>query len=180
MGERKSEYELAEHGWYVEPEWCIKALVERVPFVGQIHDPCCGLGTIPRITGGSGADLIDRGFGFPARDFLTDETIYDNIVTNPPYGKLAQPIIEHALKHTRRYVCALVQTKFLHSQGRHNLFSRDEMERLIMFSRRPSMPPGEVLVKHGESIRGNGSIDFCWAIWNAQGNPGPVTVEWYK
>lgn len=180
MGERKSDYELAAHGWYVEPAWCVTALLERVPFVGQIHDPCCGLGTIPRVTGGTGADIIDRGFGFPARDFLTDEETYDNIVMNPPYGQLAQPIIEHALRHARRYVCALVQTKFLSSQKRHKLFSRDETEKIIIFSRRPSMPPGELLVREGEAIRGNGSIDFCWVVWNVYSNPGPVTVEWHK
>ena len=180
MGERKSNYELVEHGWYVEPEWCVEALMGYVPFVGGIHDPCCGMGTIPRVTGGTGADIVDRGFGFPVRDFLSDETTYDNIVMNPPYGKLAQPVIEHALNHTRRYVCALVQTKFLHSKGRHNLFSRDEMERVIIFSRRPSMPPGHLLLEQGESIRGNGSIDFCWAVWNCQGNHGPVTMSWHK
>lgn len=180
MGERKSEYALVEHGWYIEPDWTVQALLARVPFVGGIHDPCCGSGTIPRITGGTGADIVDRGFGYPVRNFLEDDAIYPNIVTNPPYGKLAQPIIEHALRHAERYVCALVQTKFLHSQGRHNLFSRPETEKIILFSKRPSMPPGELLMKEGEKIRGNGSIDFCWVVWNVYSNPGPVTVEWHK
>lgn len=177
MGERPSEYERDENDWYVEPEWAVRALKDRVSFVA-VHDPCCGMGTIPRVFGGTGADKIDRGFGFRVQDFLTEDWSYSDIVTNPPYG-IAQDIIERALLLARHRVAALVQTKFLASQRRHALFTRPEMERVIMFSRRPSMPPGKMLMEHGESIRGGGSIDFCWAIWN-RAHVGPVTVEWVK
>ena len=176
MGERPSEYERDVNDWYVEPAWCVQALASRVEFSGGIHDPCCGSGTIPDVLSGSGADLIDRGYNFTVRDYLEDLTPYDNIVTNPPYA-LAQEIIEHALKHTVNRVAALVQTKFLASQKRHNLFSRRETERVIMFSRRPSMPPGLMLEKHGEGIRGGGSIDYCWVVWNRY-KFGSCTIEW--
>lgn len=176
MGERPSEYERDVNDWYVEPAWCVQALANRVEFSGGIHDPCCGSGTIPGVLNGSGSDLIDRGYGFTVRDYLQDLTPYDNIVTNPPYA-LAQEIIEHALKHTTNRVAALVQTKFLASQKRHKLFSRRETERVIMFSRRPSMPPGLMLEKHGEGIRGGGSIDYCWVVWDRY-NYGPCVIEW--
>lgn len=178
MGERPSEYTREDNDWYVEPEWCVEALKARVPFIGHIHDPCCGMGTIPRIMGGTGADLVDRGYGYPQRDFLTDQTAYDNIVTNPPYN-IAQQIIEHALKTARMRVAALVQVKFLASQRRHKLFTRDETERVLMFSRRPSMPPGAQLAEKGESIRGGGSIDFCWVVW-CRGNLAPTVLDWVK
>lgn len=178
MGERPSEYERDENDWYVEPEWSVHALMDRVQFTADVHDPCCGMGTIPKAFCGTGADIMDRGYGYPVRDFLTDDREYENIVTNPPYG-IAQTIIERALVLARSRVAALVQTKFLASQRRHALFSKPSMERLIMFSRRPSMPPGKMLVEHGESIRGCGSIDFCWAVWN-RAHKGPVTVEWAK
>ena len=71
--------------------------------------------------GGTGADLVDRGYGYPQRDFLKDFAAYDNIVTNPPYG-IAQQIIEHALTVAMWRVAALVQVKFLASQRRHSLF----------------------------------------------------------
>lgn len=176
MGERPSEYIRDENDWYVEPFWCVDALKNRVRFEGAVHDPCCGMGTIPKTFGGTGADLVDRGFGYAPQDFMDDHSRYDNIVTNPPYG-IAQAIIQHALGRARYRVAALVQTKFLASQKRHALFSRPEMERVIMFSRRPSMPPGQMLQEHGESIRGGGSIDFCWAVWR-QGYTGPTTIEW--
>lgn len=178
MGERPSEYKRDEYDWYVEPEWCVRALANLVNFCGGIHDPCCGKGTIPKVLNGTGADKVDRGFFYPPQDFLTDFNMYDNIVTNPPYG-IAQTIIEHALDRARYRVAALVQTKFLSSQKRHGLFNRPETERVIIFSRRPSMPPGWMLWEHGEDYRGNGSIDFCWVVWNKEHN-GPCITEWTK
>jgi hypothetical protein len=178
MGERPSEYVRDDNDWYVEPDWCVEALKVRVPFFGQIHDPCCGMGTIPRVMGGTGADLMDRGYDYPQRDFLKDFAAYDNIVTNPPYG-IAQQIIEHALNVAKMRVAALVQVKFLASQRRHGLFTRDDTEKVLMFSKRPSMPPGEMLREHGESVRGGGSIDFCWVIW-CRGYAGPTTLQWVK
>jgi hypothetical protein len=44
----------------------------------------------------TGADIVDRGSGFPVRDFLSCTTLRDNIVTNPPYGILRE-FTEHAL-----------------------------------------------------------------------------------
>ena len=176
MGERPSEYQRDVNDWYVEPVWCVQTLMYRVQFTGAIHDPCCGSGTIPMVTGGTGGDLIDRGFGYPVADFMLYDLEYDNIVMNPPYGR-AQEFIEHALEQTRYKVAALVQTKFLASQRRYELFTRPTTSRIIMFSKRPSMPPGEMLMKHGEAIRGNGSIDYCWVIWDRH-HGGPCTIEW--
>jgi hypothetical protein len=134
------------------------------------------MGTIPKIMRGSGADLVDRGFGYPVRDFFSDTRMYDNIVTNPPYA-IAQTIIERALDLSRHKVAALVQTKFLSSQKRHSLFMLRETEKVIMFSRRPSMPPGKMLVEHGEEIRGGGSIDYCWVVWNKE-HTGGCKIVW--
>lgn len=179
MGERTSEYTRDTDDWYVEPEWCVEALKERHFFLKAIHDPCCGMGTIPTVFDGTGADIVDRGYGYPRRNFLEDDTIYDNIVTNPPYG-IAQEVIEHAIAHTRYSVAALVQVKFLCSQKRYNLFKRDETEAIYFLSKRPSMPPGRLLVERGESVRGNGSIDFCWVVWSHWNNGAPLEVDWLK
>ena len=175
MGERPSEYLRDEHDWYVEPAWAVQALTDAIPTMHDVHDPCCGMGTICRTMYATGADLIDRGYGYPVRNFLDDENLYTNIVTNPPY-KRAQEIIEHAIAVTTRRVAALVQIKFLTSQRRHALFNKTFFERVIILSRRPSMPPGKMLELHGEGIRGNGSMDFCWVVWN-HAHRGPASVE---
>lgn len=143
------------------------------------------MGTIPSTAAArgfvsTGSDLVDRGYGYKKIDFFERAAAkkFHNIVTNPPY-KIAARIIEHALLMTTGRVAALVQTKFLCSQGRYNLFTDPRMELVLIFSRRPSMPPGEELKKHGEKIRGGGSIDYCWMVWNQNKskNKNPV-VEW--
>ncbi len=189
MAERHSSRARADDDWYVEPPWCVYMLTRHVPAllsVGRVHDPCCGGGTIPRVLAEmgvavSGADLRVREPGWGQRDFLTDPGPYDAIVTNPPY-KQAQAIVEHALKVVRPggLVCALVQSKFLFSQRRHQLFTRPETSLVLMLSRRPSMPPGEELAKHGEDIRGGGSLDFCWVVWQVGRIAVPPHVEWAK
>ena len=186
MAEQHSQYVRAEDDWYVEPEWAVHILLNNLSLINGFHDPCCGLGTIPlagRSHGikTSGSDLRQRTPGWGCENFLTDTRHYSNIVTNPPY-KIALQIIKHALATTvpNGRVCALVQAKFLFSQKRMELFTIPEMERIIILSKRPSMPPGEMLLAHGESIRGNGSIDFLWAIWQVGKIKQPPTIEWIK
>ena len=179
MGERPSEFRRDVNDWYIEPSWAVEALRDRVHFDGWVHDPCCGRGTIPSVIGGSGSDLVDRGYGYPVQDYLQDTRVQDNIITNPPYG-IGQKIIEHALAHTKRRVAALMQLRFLATQARNPLFSRQSMEHVIIFSRRPSMPPGKMLQEHGEKIRGGGSIEFCWMVWNNEHTGSKPTIEWAK
>jgi hypothetical protein len=186
MAERHSEYERDADDWYVEPVWAVDRLAERVTFDGAIHDPCCGKGTIPLALLGpyadrvSGADLIDRANGqFPVQDFLTDYAPRDNVVSNPPF-KIANLIAEHALKIVQPggVVALVCNAKFLFSQMRHPLFTRREMERVIVFSRRPSMPPGEMLARLGEGCRGGGSIDFVWCIWRVGKTERGCNIDW--
>ena len=89
---------------------------------------------------------------FPVKDFLADTTIYENIATNPPF-RHAVKIIEHGLAHVADggRVATLVPVNFLASQGRYSLFSRPETDAVLVLSRRPSMPPGELLAVMGES-----------------------------
>jgi hypothetical protein len=69
--------------------------------------------------------------------------------------------------------------KWLSSQGRHALFSAPETELVLMLSRRPSMPPGAVLVEQGEACRGGGSIDFAWVVWRkAKSDNEGAEIRW--
>jgi hypothetical protein len=185
VAERHSTFAREAEDWYVEPAVCFTRLLERVPQLRTygLHDPCAGLGTIPlaaRKAGlvATGADLVDRAAGLWVRqDYFTDHRMHDNIVTNPPFN-IAAAIIAHALDHTRFRVCAIAQAKFLFSQRRHALFDRVTMERVIVFSRRPSMPTGTMLVERGEACRGGGSLDFCWVVWNVQKVVAGCAVDW--
>lgn len=183
MGERHPNFPRAEDDWYVEPSWCPEDLFRRVYFheAFPVHDPCAGRGTVvdAAIEAGlqaTGSDKVDRGRGFTIEDFLDTGPRATHIVTNPPY-RLGQVLAEHAIETRPRgaIIAFLVQSKFLHSQRRHELMSK--ASQVILYSKRPSIPPGTFLEEHGEAGRKGGSIDFCWVVWRV-GYEGPATVEW--
>lgn len=186
MGERHSEFDRDENDWYVESQDVVHRLLDRVSLPPDgLHDPCCGLGTIVRTAqlrgkAATGADLVDRAGGaFPVRDFLTDHQRYPSIVTNPPF-KIAADIVRLAmtLVDPGGLVAVVAQAKFLFSQSRNPMFGSATMERVIVFSRRPSMPPGKMLVEQGEACRGGGSIDFCWCVWRVGKTQPGAEIEW--
>jgi hypothetical protein len=174
MGQRHSEYEGAADGFYIEPSWTVEGLFTRGPHFlhGHIHDPFAGTGTVVDVAQGrgfiaTGSDIRDRASGrFPVRDFFEDEDVYANIVANPPTD-LAALVAVHALEHVIEggRVAILVPLGFLASQGRFPLLNRQELDTVLILSRRPSMPPGELLLREGEGCRHSGSIDFVWVIW---------------
>lgn len=169
-------YQRNANDFYIEPRWCIEALIKAVPFRGGIHDPACGTGKIP-ITFmakgffASGSDLIDRGFGSSGINFLKDIHAYENVVTNPPYN-LSEEFIINSLAHTKRRTAILARIAFLASQKRHALFTECPPEKVVILSRRPSIPPGG----HGIIPQG-GKTDFCWIVWN-RGHVGPSEICW--
>jgi hypothetical protein len=185
MGERHSDFNRDADDWYVEPEWCVHRLLDRYPDLNTIHDPCCGRGTIVDVAlsrgiEATGSDLIDRADGrFPSRDFLCGPERHRSIVTNPPF-KIAERIVAQALMMVAPggIVAVVAQAKFLFSQGRNAIFARPDMERVIAFSRRPSMPPGKMLAELGESCRGGGSIDFVWCVWRVGKTEPGCVMEW--
>ncbi len=187
MAERHSEYTRDPLDHYIEPSWCFDALAARYAedLSRGFHDPCCGIGTIPdRATAlgfpATGADIQDRANGrFPVRDFMWDQSKYGSIAANPPF-RAGVPFAERALQlvYPGGIVALICQAKFLFSQGRHPLFTRPEMERVIVFSRRPSMPSGKFLAEHGEAGRGGGSIDFVWCIWRVGKSTPGTSIEW--
>lgn len=182
MAERHSGHEREELDWYVEPESVIDTLFNSVAFEGAIHDPCCGGGTIPRVARrrgkvATGADIVSRAPGFDVRNFFTETRVFDNIVTNPPFS-VAEAIVEQARRCTRSHglIAIVAQSTFLFSQGRCKLF--DDCLRIVILSKRPSMPPGKLLQEHGEKIRGNGSINYCLCVWRKDYAPARTYIDW--
>lgn len=169
------DYERHGDDWYVEPPWVVDQLLRATPFAGVIHDPCCGSGNIPRRLDELGynttaSDIVDRGYG-DIRDFFLDLRPRQNIVCNPPY-KMAEMFILHAIDVTERRVAAIVNLKFLASQGRRDrLFLRHPPDQVLICSQRPSMPPG------GSGIEAKGgTADYCWIVWRKGG--GDTRVSW--
>jgi hypothetical protein len=97
--------------WYVEPPWVAARLFDMESFTGAIHDPAAGMGRIVEAArshghAATGADIVDRGFGYPVADFLQTAGELDNIVTNPPFDA-ARAFTEHALQLARHKVAVL-------------------------------------------------------------------------
>jgi hypothetical protein len=187
-GEISGSKKLARDGldFYIEPEWCVDLLFDNEQFFGEIGDPACGSGTIVRVAqrrgySAGGWDIVHRGspsqFG-AAKDFLkpwTTPWYPANIICNPPF-KHADAFIRQALTIAEHKVAMLVQAKFLYSQRRHRLFSEHTPARIYHLSSRPSMPPGELLLR-GEIKATGGKLDYCWIVWSKD-HRGPTQAHW--
>ncbi len=174
---RDSGYAYAEHGWYVEPAWCVDALLDVEQLEGTSLDPSCGSGNIPmrlRARGlvCAGSDIADRGFGTTGVDFFESPDTADNIISNPPYHRLDEHYVRLALKKTTRKVCVLARLAFLESMKRKPMFNETPLARVWVSSKRISMPPG------GTNIPAKGgSISYAWFVWE-HGHIGPATLGW--
>lgn len=158
--------------WYVEPSWCVDLLLKAVEFTGGVWDPCCGSGTIPKAVLAhrdyangdvGGSDLVARGFCEGGSDFFADQGPWCNLIFNPPYAR-AEQFILHAIEVATHKIAAIVNLKFLASQGRRErLFKPHPPAYVLILSRRPSMPPG------GSGIEAKGgTADYCWIVWDNQ------------
>ncbi|MGF1275514.1 hypothetical protein [Acetobacter pasteurianus] len=178
---RASGYERHTDDWYVEPAWCVDALIQvERPFIGEVLDPCCGGGNIGKCLTRAGVytvntDIVDRGGG-PV-DIVAD--YHDaigivgpkSIVSNPPYGD-AQDFVETALAGTRDRVCVLLRLAFLEGQKRREWFKSVPLARVWVSSKRISMPPG------GSHVPAKGgSIAYAWFVFE-HGYRGLPVIGW--
>lgn len=193
LGEEKAAtvgYPPEPYDWYVENAWCADLLFAAEPFVGDIVDPACGIGTIVMraIAAGhsaNGCDLIYRqqlgDYAFDVIDFLGErwappKASVANIVCNPPYSYekgIAERFIRRALEVTHRKVAMLLPTKFNSSNGRHALFTGTPLARIHTLCTRPSMPPGSLLTA-GKIKQKGGKVDYAWFVWE-HGHRGAPT-----
>jgi hypothetical protein len=178
MRERRSQIwyrETNEH--YVEPAWCSERLFEVEAFSGAVHDPCCGLGTIPEAARRAGltasaSDLVDRGYGRARiEDFFGSTERQDNIVCNPPF-KVASQFVLHGLTLTSRKIAIIFPIARLNAA---HWTAETPLWRVWLLSPRPSMPPGHVIAAGRKP--GGGKVDFCWLVFE-RGHQGPVELRW--
>lgn len=180
MGKRA----VKSHAWdrekdehYVEPAWCSERLFHEEIFTGEVHDPCCGFGTIPEAAKraglkATGGDLVDRGYEHGTYgDFFLAEGRRDSIVCNPPFN-IAVPFTLHALKLAVRKVAIIFPTARLNAA--HWLFDTP-LARIWLMTPRPSMPPGHVIAAGQKP--GGGKMDFCWLIFE-HGYEGTPEIRW--
>jgi hypothetical protein len=168
-----------ELGFYVEPSWVPERLFAVETFAGDIHDPGCGIGRTAEAARHAGytvcaTDIVDRGYQHfhGCLDFLRcKRPLAANIVVNPPFDKVAQ-FVERALALTRGKVAVISLVCRLNAA--HWLVDTP-LARIYLLTPRPSMPPGEVILR-GEKP-GGGTQDFCWLVFSHQ-HSGPPELHW--
>ncbi len=138
------------HDFYPTPPEAVRALLPEIAdFPKTIWEPACGDGAIVRELARAryavfATDLADHGFiqemmlhtadnmldygnvyGETEVDFLLEPTRRaDAIVTNPPFGKLAEQFIAKALDLDVPYIAMLTNVNFWHAKSRIALFDR--------------------------------------------------------
>lgn len=148
--------------FYPTPPEVTVALLEVETFVGSIWEPACGDGTMARLlaTKGNkvaGSDLNPRGYGTKA-DFLAIRPRpmqNTSIVTNPPFGKVAQQFIEHGLAFQPRKMALILKSSYWHADTRHDLYERCQPARIYKLTWRPDFLG-----------LGRPTMEVMWCVWD--------------
>ena len=140
----------------------------------SVLDPACGNGHMlsvfeeygyKEIVGSDIIDSPDRKTTnrFVIEDFThpSNQTKYDDIITNPPYKPL-QGFINMGLHRANQYFALLVRVQALETQGRFPIFRDTPPTRIAFFSDR-------IPFKSGVTIRKASKMFFhVWLFWDIQ------------
>ncbi len=161
--------------FYATPSEATQKLLEFEKFDGKIYEPCCGQGHISKVLINNGydvesSDLIDRGYGNSRIDFLMEYKKRDNIITNPPYGRLLMQFVRQAENIANKKIAMLLKLTFLEGQERKSFFRQFPPVRVHVFSKRLS------LMKNGNSYDG-GMMALAWFVWDKKVKKS-TTINW--
>jgi hypothetical protein len=130
MAQRKSGYKRKSRDLYQTPRWVTRVILPYIPSGSVIWEPACATGKMSKVLKSAvNTDLVTN-YGRSGVDFLsTDGYSYPNInaiVTNPPYSKLGEKFIRHALKlmkKRRGFVAMLLPVDFDSAKTRRDVFA---------------------------------------------------------
>lgn len=177
-----SGYERVEADFYPTPPENVDCLVQHVNLHPYIWEPAAGkldismrLAEFGHVVTSSdlhayGADLDFQG------DFLTTTTLPDPkiraIVTNPPYGDLAEAFIRHALmlmKPVKGQVAMFLRNEYDCSKGRMELFGLPPFHKKIVVTKRPRWVEGS---------KGSPRHNYSWFVWDWRQISGSAAVAY--
>lgn len=163
--------------FFPTPAWATFALIENEKFEGDIWEPACGNGAMSEVLAKTGcpvfsSDLYQRGFGESGIDFLNNDRMADNIVTNPPYNS-AEGFVASGVSKSRGKFALLLRLAFLEGANRANtIFSRCPPARVWVFSERITFYPA------GAEVKGSGTTAYAWFVWDK--NATGTELKWFK
>lgn len=161
--------------YFPTPPWATRAFCAHVmpqiwpwpdAFACEAIDPACGEGHMAVALAEyfdrtAASDIHAYGFGRVVDFFDFDDTPTDWIITNPPFNRGAEFVLQ-ALKIARRGVAMLVRTAFLEGDGRHQgLFARRPPQLVAQYIERVPMHRGRWV------INGTSATSYCWVVWLA-------------
>jgi hypothetical protein len=154
--------------YYPTPDKLIEALTNTIAIKGTILEPCAGHGAIAAHFPGCITNEP-----FPTGDFLPDyqldaanEDLWDAldapvdwVITNPPYGELATPIVKNALEYAQVGVAMLLRLNWLEPcADRAGVLQAwaDQLTHIIIVNPRP---------KFRADTNGSDNITVAWVVW---------------
>lgn len=171
-----------ERDFYPTPPECTQALINflippgvRVKEGFSLWEPACGDDAMVDPLRASGnrviaTDVLPLASG-TVFDYLTDEPTWqvDGIITNPPYGQLAQAFCEKSLEHIRSgrasFAALFMRHEYDCASGRRHLFGDcQEYYAKLTLTWRPRW-----IADSDGSPRHN----YAWFLWSRKGNGQP-------
>ena len=175
VGAKRTKGEREKNDFYPTPPEATHALMQRENFEGMVWECACGNGAMSEVIKQynqvQSSDLIDRGYG-EVSNFLTDNRLVTNIITNPPY-KYAKEFVLRAKKLANKKIAMLCKLVFLESVGRYEMFQDKEFPLSIVyvFCKRVS------IYKINAIKYGSGLIAYAWFVWDKT-YIGQPKIEW--
>jgi hypothetical protein len=177
VGSSRKNGEREKDDFYPTPSWVVEELLKRETFIGNIWECACGEGDISEVLKKNGyqvysSDLVDRGYGDGNIDFLEQDQLFSNIITNPPYKKALEFVLASKKQSTNK-IAMFLKTVFLESEKRRTMFEDKEfpLKTVYQFSKRVT------LYKNGVKMKNSGMIAYAWYVWE-KGYCGKPTIEW--
>ena len=176
-----SDVEREKHDYYATDPKAMELLLELETFNHNVLEPSCGEGHLSKVLEEHGynvtsRDLIDRGFGEPHRNFLTETELFDgDIITNPPY-KYAQEFVEKSLSliPEGNRVAMFLKIQFLESKSRRVFFDENPPEVIYVSSSRIKCAMNGDFEQFKES-----AVCYCWFIWRKGFHGNPI-IKWFN
>ena len=171
--------ERVKDDFYATPECATKSLMEKEVFIGNVWECACGDGMMSRViekyNTTISTDLVYRGYGKGEVNFLEQNDIVDNIVTNPPF-KLFQEFAEQALLLSKNKVALFGKLQALEGQKRATFLESSPLKIVYVFKKRVNP------LRNGSPVDENGkpwasTMAFAWYVWEKSYN-GKPQIQW--
>ncbi len=143
--------------FYATPLSAFTPLLPHLDITAEHWEPSCGDRRLIHAMNAYGirADGADIRDARPV-DFLTDPTVRQTIITNPPFS-MAMEFATHALTHSDE-AYLLLRLNFLASQKRAAWFAKNEPSALFVLARRPCF------TEDGKTD----ATDYAWFYWGTR------------